>query len=100
MFRWCKEDLQPFELGVVGAFARVCHDIGIAQFCLLSVAGNTARSQFRSVRIMGLRKTAAYFALIRLTEFDCGFTIWSRFPGLSPISIQNSSAFEGAIDPS
>ncbi|MGC1463343.1 MAG: hypothetical protein WA802_14155 [Terracidiphilus sp.] len=92
--------MQRLELGGVGAFARVCHDAGIAQFCLLSPAESAARSQFRYVQMMGKKKTAAYFALIRVTEFVFGFTIWSRFPGLSPISIQNSNAFEGAIDPS
>ena len=34
--RWSEEELQRLELGVVGAFARGCHDAGIAQFCLLS----------------------------------------------------------------
>ena len=36
--RWSEEELQRLELGVVGAFARGCHDVGIAQFCLLSAA--------------------------------------------------------------
>jgi hypothetical protein len=36
--RWSEEELQRLELGVVGAFARGCHDAGIAQFCLLSAA--------------------------------------------------------------
>ncbi len=47
--RWSEEELQRLELGVVGAFARGCHDAGIAQFCLLSAAGSTARSRFRYV---------------------------------------------------
>ena len=34
--RWSEEELKRLELGVVGAFARGCHDAGIAQFCLLS----------------------------------------------------------------
>src|SRR5580698_3631888 len=42
--RWSEEELQRLELGVVGAVARGCHDAGIAQFCLLSAAGSTARS--------------------------------------------------------
>jgi nucleoside-diphosphate-sugar epimerase len=37
--RWSEEALQRLEVGVVGAFARGCHDAGIAQFCLLSAAG-------------------------------------------------------------
>src|SRR3954471_1979263 len=45
--RWSEEALQRLELGVVGAFARGCHDAGIAQFCLLSAVGSTARSRFR-----------------------------------------------------
>ena len=42
--RWSEEELKRLELGVVGAFARGCHDAGIAQFCLLSAVGSTARS--------------------------------------------------------
>ena len=47
--RWSEEELKRLELGVVGAFARGCHDAGITQFCLLSAAGSTARSRFRYV---------------------------------------------------
>jgi uncharacterized protein YbjT (DUF2867 family) len=36
--------------------ARGCHDVGIAQFCLLSAAGSTARSRFRYVRVMGMKE--------------------------------------------
>ena len=42
--RWSEEELQRLEVGVVGAFARGCHDAGIGQFCLLSAAGSRARS--------------------------------------------------------
>src|SRR5690242_20600067 len=45
--RWSEEELKRLELGVVGSFARGCHYAGIAQFCLLSAAGSTARSRFR-----------------------------------------------------
>ena len=45
--RWSEEELKRLELGVVGAFAHGCHDAGIAQFCLLSAVGSTARSRFR-----------------------------------------------------
>jgi hypothetical protein len=31
--RWSEEELKRLEVGVVGAFARGCHDAGIAQFC-------------------------------------------------------------------
>jgi uncharacterized protein YbjT (DUF2867 family) len=54
--RWSEEELQRLEVGIVGAFARGCHSAGIAQFCLLSAAGSTARSRFRYVRVMGLKE--------------------------------------------
>ena len=41
--RWSEEELRRLELGVVGAFARGCHDAGIAQFCLLSAAGSSSQ---------------------------------------------------------
>src|ERR1700733_5874896 len=44
--RWSEGELKRLELGVVGAFARGCRDAGIAQFCLLSAVGSTARSRF------------------------------------------------------
>src|SRR5580704_2582021 len=54
--RWSEAELQRLELGVVGAFARGCRDAGIAQFCLLSAAGSTARSRFRYARVMGMKE--------------------------------------------
>jgi uncharacterized protein YbjT (DUF2867 family) len=54
--RWTEEELKRLELGVVGAFARGCHDAGITQFCLLSAVGSTASSRFRYVRIMGMKE--------------------------------------------
>ena len=54
--RWSEEELLRLEVGVVGAFARGCHDAGIAQFCLLSAAGSTTRSRFRYARIMGMKE--------------------------------------------
>jgi len=54
--RWSEEELQRLELGVVGAFARGCHNAGIAQFCLLSAVGSTARSRIRYVRVMGMKE--------------------------------------------
>ncbi len=53
---WSEEELQRLELGVVGAFARGCLDAGIAQFCLLSAAGGSARSPFRYSRVMGRKE--------------------------------------------
>jgi uncharacterized protein YbjT (DUF2867 family) len=47
---WSEEEMRRLEIGVVGAFARGCHDAGITQFCLLSAAGSTARSRFRYYR--------------------------------------------------
>src|SRR5579863_3653780 len=54
--RWSEEELKRLEVGVVGAFARGCHEAGIAQFCLLSAAGSTARSRIRYTRIMGMKE--------------------------------------------
>src|SRR4051794_2723470 len=54
--RWSEDELKRLELGVVGAFAHGCHDAGIAQFCLLSAVGSTARSRFRYVRVMGMKE--------------------------------------------
>lgn len=54
--RWSEEELQRLEIGVVGAFARGCRDGGIAQFCLLSAVGSTARSRVRYVRVMGMKE--------------------------------------------
>ena len=54
--RWSEEELQRLELGVVGAFARGCHDAGIAQFCLLSAAGSSVRSRIRYARVMGMKE--------------------------------------------
>jgi uncharacterized protein YbjT (DUF2867 family) len=54
--RWSEDELQRLELGVVGAFAHGCHAAGIAQFCLLSAVGSTARSRFRYVRVMGMKE--------------------------------------------
>lgn len=54
--RWTEEELKQLEVGVVGAFARGCHEGGIEQFCLLSAVGSTARSRFRYVRVMGMKE--------------------------------------------
>ncbi len=54
--RWSEDELKRLELGVVGAFARGCHNAGIEQFCLLSAVGSTARSRFRYIRVMGMKE--------------------------------------------
>jgi uncharacterized protein YbjT (DUF2867 family) len=72
--RWSEEALMQLEIGVVGAFARGCHDAGIAQFCLLSAAGSTARSRIRYARVMGMKEN---------TVRDLGFTRLAIFrPGI------------------
>lgn len=74
--RWSEEELQLLEVGVVGAFARGCHDAGITQFCLLSAAGSTARSRIRLVRIMGMKEDAVRnIGFTRLAIFRPGIIV-------------------------
>jgi uncharacterized protein YbjT (DUF2867 family) len=74
--RWSEEELKLLELGVVGAFARGCHDAGIAQFCLLSAVGSTARSRFRYVRVMGMKEdTVRAIGFTRLAIFRPGIIV-------------------------
>jgi uncharacterized protein YbjT (DUF2867 family) len=74
--RWSEEQLQRLELGVVGAFARGCHDGGIAQFCLLSAAGSNARSRLRYVRVMGMKEdTVRNIGFTRLAIFRPGIIV-------------------------
>src|SRR6202451_4208284 len=74
--RCSEEELQRLELGVVGAFARGCHDAGIAQFCLLSAAGSTARSRFRYARVMGMKEDAVRnIGFARLAIFRPGIIV-------------------------
>jgi uncharacterized protein YbjT (DUF2867 family) len=74
--RWSEEELRRLELGVVGAFGLGCHDAGIAQFCLLSAAGSTARSRFRYVRIMGMKEdTVRNIGFTRLAIFRPGIIV-------------------------
>jgi len=56
--RWSEEELRALEIGIVGGFARGCHDGGIERFALLSAVGSTAKSRFRYVRVMGLKEDA------------------------------------------
>ncbi|HEX7728583.1 MAG TPA: hypothetical protein VF392_06070 [Terracidiphilus sp.] len=74
--RWSEEELKRLELGVVGDFARGCHDAGIAQFCLLSAVGSTAKSRFRYVRVMGLKEdTVRSIGFTRLAIFRPGIIV-------------------------
>jgi uncharacterized protein YbjT (DUF2867 family) len=87
--RWSEGELQRLELGVVGAFARGCHDAEIAQFCLLTAAGSTARSRFRYVRIMGMKEDIVRnIGFTRLAIFRPGVIVgnahtpaWARWLG-------------------
>ncbi len=96
--RWSEQELQRLELGVVGAFARGCHDAGIAQFCLLSAAGSTAHSRFRYVRVMGMKEdTVRNVGFPRLAIFRPGVIVgnantpaWARWLGsIAPGSFGN-----------
>jgi uncharacterized protein YbjT (DUF2867 family) len=74
--RWSEEELLRLELGVVGAFARGCHDAGIAQFCLLSAAGSSARSRIRYARVMGMKEdTVRSIGFTRLSIFRPGIIV-------------------------
>ena len=87
--RWSEEELRKLELGVVGAFARGCHDAGVTQFCLLSAVGSTASSRFRYVRIMGMKEdTVRNIGFQRLAIFRPGIIVgnvhtpaWVRWLG-------------------
>lgn len=71
--RWSEEELRQLEVGVVGAFARGCHDARIAQFCLLSAVGSTARSRLRYARVMGMKEdTVRKMGFTRLAIFRPG----------------------------
>ncbi|HEX4037201.1 MAG TPA: hypothetical protein VHX37_04010 [Acidobacteriaceae bacterium] len=73
--RLSEEELQRLERGVVGAYARGCHNAGIAQFCLLSAAGSTASSRFRYVRVMGMK------------EDTCATSVLPGSPSFAPASL-------------
>ena len=74
--RWSDEDLRRLELGVVGAFARGCHDAGISQFCLLTAAGSSARSQVRYARVLGMKEdTVRQIGFTRLAIFRPGIIV-------------------------
>jgi uncharacterized protein YbjT (DUF2867 family) len=74
--RWSEEELKRLEVGVVGAFARGCRDGGIAQFCLLSAVGSTARSRLRYARVMGMKEdTVRSVGFARLAIFRPGIIV-------------------------
>lgn len=70
---WSEEQMKGLELGVVGGFAHGCHQAGIAQFCLLSAVGSTAKSRIRYVRVMGMKEdTVRSVGFARLAIFRPG----------------------------
>jgi uncharacterized protein YbjT (DUF2867 family) len=74
--RWSEEELRRLELGVVGAFARGCHNAEIAQFCLLSAAGSSARSWIRYARVMGMKEdTVRKIGFTRVAIFRPGIIV-------------------------
>lgn len=85
-----EDELRRLELGVVGAFAHGCREAGIAQFCLLSAVGSTARSRFKYVRVMGMKEdTVRAVGFPRLAIFRPGIIIgnahtpaWSAWLGM------------------
>lgn len=71
--QWSEEALKALEIGVVGVFARACHDGGIKRFALLSAAGSDARSRIRYARIMGLKEdTVRAIGFTRMAIFRPG----------------------------
>jgi uncharacterized protein YbjT (DUF2867 family) len=73
---WSEEELRRLEVGVVGAFARGCRVAGIAQFCLLSAAGSSARSWLRYARVMGMKEdTVRNIGFARLAIFRPGIIV-------------------------
>ena len=74
--RWSEEELKRLEVGVVGAYARGCHEAGIAQFCLLSAAGSSVRSWIRYARVMGMKEdTVRAVGFNRLAIFRPGIIV-------------------------
>ena len=70
---WSAEELKALEIGVVGGFARGCHDGGIAEFALLSAVGSNRNSRIRYVRMMRLKEEAVEaIGFKRLTIFRPG----------------------------
>jgi uncharacterized protein YbjT (DUF2867 family) len=73
---WSEDELKQLEIGVVGAFARGCHDAQIAQFCLLSAVGSSPRSRLRYARVMGMKEnTVRNIGFTRLAIFRPGIIV-------------------------
>jgi uncharacterized protein YbjT (DUF2867 family) len=71
--QWSEEALRALEIGVVGGFARGCHDGGITRFALLSAVGSSPTSRIRYARIMGLKEdTVRAIGFERLAIFRPG----------------------------
>jgi len=71
--KWTEEELKALEIGVVGGFARGCHDAGITHSALLSAVGSSSKSRIRYVRIMGLKEeTVTAIGFKRLAIFRPG----------------------------
>src|SRR5689334_9793918 len=71
--QWSDEQLKALEVGVVGGFARGCHDGGITRFALLSAVGSNTKSRIRYARIMGLKQdTVRAIGFERLAVFQPG----------------------------
>jgi uncharacterized protein YbjT (DUF2867 family) len=70
---WTEEELKALEVGVVGRFARGCHDGSITRFALLSAVGSTLNSRIRYVRVMGQKEeTVKEIGFKRLAIFRPG----------------------------
>ena len=70
---WSDDELKALEIGVVGGFARGCHDGGVTRFALLSAVGSSAKSKIRYVRVMGLKEeTVQGIGFERLAIFRPG----------------------------
>ena len=71
--QWSEEELKALEIGVVGGFARGCHEAGITRFALLSAVGSDVNSRIRYVRVMGLKEeTVRAIGFERLAIFRPG----------------------------
>lgn len=71
--QWSEEELKALEIGVVGGFARGCHEGGITRFALLSAVGSSTTSRIRYARIMGLKEeTVQAIGFERLAIFRPG----------------------------
>ncbi len=56
--KWTEDELKALEAGVVGAFARGCHAVGVQHFGLLTAVGSDSKSRVKYIRVMGLKEEA------------------------------------------